>query len=151
MDLSDWIKRFFKRLYIKAQLNLRKAKFGDIEEEVEYRKTCLVICRNLIKRPDTKLLITTISGKRYIRNESLGMFVVLQDRHINIVNHVYNYSVFLSLREWERLMYVYDHENEKRRLDYEDKMKSQIDHSLHKILETLIRKPQEILNDSNIV
>ena len=151
MDLSYWFKRFIKRQYVKFQLNLRKTQFGDIEEEVEYRRTCLAICRNLIKRPDTQLLVTTISGKRYIRNEQLGMFVVLQERHINIVNHVYNYSVFLSLREWERLMYVYDHENERRRLDYEEKMKSQIDHSLHKILETLTKKPQEILNDSNIV
>lgn len=137
MELDSWIKRFFKRQYAKFKINVRKSQLNEIQEELEYRRTCMAICRKLINQKDTQLLLAPISGKRYITNSRLHMFVVLQDRHINIINHVYNYSVFLSNRDWEKLMFIYDNECERRRSEYEDQIKSQIDYSLHKILEGL--------------
>ena len=38
-------------------------------------------------------LIAPLSQKRYIKNETLQMFVVLQDDRINITNHIYNYDI----------------------------------------------------------
>ena len=141
MDVADWVKRFFKRQYVKFKIGVRKSKLGELEDEVEYRKICMAICRNLIRQADTQLVMAPLSGRRYIRNSRLGMFISLQDRHVNIINHVYNYSVFLNLRDWEKLMYIYDNESEKRRMEYEEQIKSQIDHSLHKILENLQQQP----------
>ena len=138
MDLDSWVKRFFKRQYVKFQIGIRKSRLGEIEEEKEYQRTCLAICRKLITQKDTQFLLAPISGKRYITNNRLQIFIVLQDRHINIINHIYNYSVFVGIRDWERLMFVYDNECERRRIEYEDQIKSQIDHSLHKILDSLL-------------
>jgi hypothetical protein len=54
------------------------------------------ICRRLISHPDSKFLIAPLSNKRYIKNDPLGMFIVLSDNQINITNHVYNYDVNVS-------------------------------------------------------
>lgn len=151
MDLDSWIKRFFKRLYYKFRISIRKSSIGDIKEEKEYQKTCLAICRKLITQKDTQFLLAPISGKRYITNKRMQIFIVLQDRHVNIINHVYNYSVFVGLRDWEKLMFTYDNESERRRLEYENQIKSQIDHSLHKILESLILQEPKSNSVQNVI
>lgn len=139
MEANNWFKRFIKRLFLRIYLLFYKKinnKFG-IQDEIEYQRVSLSICRKLINQDDSVFLTAPISGKKYIKNDRLGIFVVMMERHINITNHVYNYSVFVSERDWERLTYVYDQVSEKRRLEYEESIKSQITHSLHSILDKI--------------
>jgi hypothetical protein len=96
------------------------------------------ICRRLISHPDSKFLIAPLSNKRYIKNDPLGMFIVLSDNQINITNHVYNYDVNVSSVISNKLDTMFDNKVESLRLSFELEMKSQIKHSLTTILEKLI-------------
>lgn len=92
------------------------------------------ICRRLISHPDSTFLIAPLSHKRYIRNEPLGMFIVLSNKRINITNHVYNYDVNLSDVVADKLNDMFDNKVESQRLLFESEIKSQIKHSLTTIL-----------------
>jgi hypothetical protein len=96
------------------------------------------ICRRLISHPDSKFLIAPLSNKRYIKNDPLGMFIVLSDNQINITNHVYNYDVNVSSVISNKLDTMFDKKVESLRLSFELEMRSQIKHSLTTILEKLI-------------
>jgi hypothetical protein len=105
------------------------------EEEVSYEKTCFKICLKVISNRDTEFMIAPMSDKRYLKNDTLGIFITMSDHRVEITNHVYNYNVKLNGRDWQRLTYVFDTETDKRRLDYENEVNSQITNSLHTILE----------------
>ena len=129
-----------KRLYAKFKISLRdisKKSFDERQEAKTNAKQCTFICRKLIHSQNSDLLIAPISRKKYIKNEKLGIFIVMVDQHINITNHTYNYSVFISPRDWQRIVYFFEHETETRKNQYEDEIKSQITHSLDRMLEDL--------------
>lgn len=139
MKDNHWLARFVKRFYFKLYIFFYKKMnhgFG-VEEEQQYQKVCLSICRKLITQPDSVFLIAPLSGKKYIKNDRLDLFIVMNNNHINITNHTYNYSVFVSERDWQRICYLFNLTTEKRKQDYEDKIKSQITHSLDSILEKI--------------
>jgi hypothetical protein len=92
------------------------------------------ICRRLIAHPDSQFLIAPLSNKRYIKNDPLGMFIVLSNNRINITNHVYNYDVNLSQVIVDKLDTMFDNKVESLRLSFEIEIKSQIKHSLTTIL-----------------
>jgi hypothetical protein len=105
------------------------------EESVTYEKTCFKICLKVIHHRDTEFMIAPMSDKRYLKNDDMGIFITMTDRRVEITNHVYNYNVKLSDRDWQRLTYIFDTETDKRRLNYESEVNSQITNSLHNILE----------------
>jgi hypothetical protein len=82
-------------------------------------------------------MIAPMSGKRYIRNEELNMFITLDYGRVEITNHVFNYNVKLLNRDWERLVYIYDTETEKRRNNMEKEVSSNIKNSLEHVLQRL--------------
>jgi hypothetical protein len=92
------------------------------------------ICRKLISHPDSTFLIAPLSQKRYIKNDSLGIFIVLSNNRINITNHVYNYDVNLNQTISDKLNGIFDKKVEALRLEFETEIKSQIKHSLTTIL-----------------
>ena len=59
-------------------------------EKSEYERDCIAICKKLISKEDTILLLTPISNKRYIRNEELQIFVILEGHNVKVINHVYS-------------------------------------------------------------
>ena len=74
-----------------------------------------------------------MSGKRYIKNEPLDLFCILDHGTISLTNHVYHYDVVVNDRNWERLSKMYDGKVETIRQEYEDQIMSQIEHSLENI------------------
>ena len=78
-------------------------------------------------------LSSLLSGKKYIKNKELGLFVILDGGKISITNHVYHYDVFLDYKEWESVVRMYDARTEKEIQDYEQEIKSQIECSLSTI------------------
>jgi hypothetical protein len=56
---------------------------------------------------------------------------------VEITNHVFNYNVKLSKRDWERLMFIFDTETEKRRTNMEKEVSSNIQNSLDHVLDRL--------------
>ena len=134
------IKRFFSR--IKLRLYLWTKGSSKIvptfqEESLSYEKTCFKICLKVIQHRDTEFMIAPVSEKRYLKNEDMKIFITLTDRRVEITNHVYNYNVKLNLRDWQRLTYIFDGEADKRRLNYENEVNSQITNSLHNILDQI--------------
>jgi hypothetical protein len=136
--MRNFFIRLFKRTKLKFYLFSRKSGFQSYEEEVvTYEKTCFKICLKLISHSESEFMNAPMSGKRYIQNEKLGMFVTLDSGRVEITNHVFNYNVRLLNRDWERLTYVFDSETEKRRTNMEKEVSSNIKNSLEHVLDRI--------------
>lgn len=133
--MINFFKREFKRTYVKFILWYKYKILGPDIEKNSNELICTSICRKLMSHSDSEFAIAPISNKKYIKNKTLGLFVVLIDRQISITNHVYHYDVMVTQREWDKLMSLYDQKTEKIRQEYESEIHSQIKHSLHTILE----------------
>jgi len=103
-------------------------------EKSEYERDCIAICKKLIDKDETILLLTPISNKRYIRNEEQQIFVILENYSVKVINHVYSYTVFLEDKSWHSIVSLFDNEVESRRMEFEKEITSNIKHSLQNIL-----------------
>jgi hypothetical protein len=138
------MKKLILRLYKRFKIRLRKlgrsSALKSYEEVELHEKTAFKICVKLISHKDSDFMIAPMSNKRYIINESLNLFIILDFGRIEITNHVFHYDVVLSKRDNERIMYLYDTEVEKRRLNTERVVKSNIKNTLDKVYEEIILK-----------
>ena len=126
----------FKRLIQKWYISIVRLSTPPMEKS-EYERDCIAICKKLISKEDTVLLLTPISNKRYIRNEELQIFVILEGHNVKVINHVYSYTVFLEQKPWENIVVAFDNEVEKRREAFEKEIMSNIKHSLQNILQNI--------------
>jgi serine protease inhibitor len=129
--------RYFKKLRLKLYLRFKKITRTDMPLIDKNEVKSSAICRKLISRSDSTFLIAPLSHRRYIKNDALGMFIVLSDSRINITNHVYNYDVNLTQTVSDKLNRLFDGKVELLRLSFESEIKRQIKHSLTTILEKL--------------
>ena len=128
--------KFFKRLAIRRIAKARNqfdyqdpGLLGDVH-------ICKSICRKLITSEGSKFLIAPLSSQRYIKHSELGIFVILDDKKISVINHEYYYSnILLSNRDWDKLTKMYDTKVERIRQELKNEMKSQIKYSLKGILD----------------
>ena len=69
------------------------------------------------------------------------MFIVIENRIINIINHVYSYSVYIENTDlYDELLENFDVSLESRRNQLENEIRNNIQHSLKDILEKLTPK-----------
>ena len=128
---------YIPRLLFKIYLNL-KERFDPTPPVPEEEKITVEICKKLINDSESKLTYAPISGKRFIKNESKNMFVVIEHHTINLINHVYSYSVYLSKNsDYNEIIGSFDKILENKRQDLEDEIRSNIQHSLQTILKKL--------------
>lgn len=139
------IKRFFKRLKLRIYLSFRRSDFAPSykDKPLTYEKTCFLICLKMIQNPETKFMIAPMSNKRYLENKQMDLFITMDFGRVDLTNHVYHYSVKLNNRDWERITKIFDQETEKRRLNYEDTINSQIKNSLHNVLEKVSNRTNQ--------
>lgn len=105
------------------------------ENEVE----TFSICKRLIDRRDTKLLLSPISGKRYIHNVELQISIIIEKDSITLVNHVYSYVIPASNSKlYNRVVSIFDVEVERRRNELEQDIRKNIQHSLKSIYQNLV-------------
>ena len=136
--MFEIIKRFFKRKYVKYLINVRYSKMVKDDTQPNYNeRLCKTICYKLINHKDSKFLIAPISGKRYIKNSPLELFVILDYGRVSITNHIYHYDVVFTDRDFDRITRMYDNKTETIRQEFENDMKSQIQSSLSTILDKL--------------
>lgn len=121
-------KRFIQKTTIKA-IRISTPK----QEKLAYERDALNICKKLISKPETTLLLTPISNKRYIKNDELGIFVILESHSVKVINHIYSYDVYLEQKSWENLISLFDNEVESRRILFEKEITANIKHSLQNI------------------
>ena len=128
---------YIPRLLFKVYLNL-KERFDPSIPIPEEEKITVEICKKLIVDPESKLTFAPISGKRFIKNENKNMFVVIESHTINLINHVYSYSVYLSSQsDYKDITQSFDGVLENKRQLLEDEIRSNIQHSLQTILKKL--------------
>jgi hypothetical protein len=135
------MKKLFRRLWKKVKISLhrwfRDRMFNDYIEDTPIQTTAINICRRVMHLPESELLYAPMSQKRYIRNEELGIFIIIKDKQIDVVNHIYHYNVELPFNRINKIVRMFDTETELRRSTYEKQMMSQIGHSLSKILDSI--------------
>jgi len=125
---------YIPRLLFKIYLSLKERFDPTLPVPVE-EKITVEICKKLILDPESKLTFAPISGKRFIKNETKNMFVVIENHTINLINHVYSYSVYLSSQtDYKEIIQNFDGILENRRQTLEDEIRNNIQHSLQTIL-----------------
>jgi hypothetical protein len=115
-----------------------KEKFDPRPVITDEEKFAHQICDKMIQHPMSKLSFSPLSAKRIIKNESLSMYIVLETYTVHVVNHVYSYSVyFQDSSSFIGLNNLFDQTLEKQREEIEVEIRSNIQHSLKKILDKL--------------
>lgn len=141
------MKKFFKRIYKRFKLRLNKigrSSSMKTYEEVElHEKTAFKICVKLISDKDSDFMIAPMSQKRFIINEKLNLFILIDYGRVEITNHVFHYDVKLSRRDYERITYLYDTETEKRRTNTEMTIKSNIKNTLEKVYDVISKQTEK--------
>jgi hypothetical protein len=127
--MKEFFTKLFRRIYVRWILKTRYKKVVINDTE----KTSLSICRYLISHESSKFLIAPLSGKRYVKNEMLGLFIILDDKQLSITNHLYHYEINLNDRDWDRITIMYDNKTERIRQQFEDEIMAQIQNSLSDI------------------
>lgn len=102
-----------------------------------YENICKAICRKMINHPDSKFTIAPLSNKRYIINKQLDIFIIIVDSKIEITNHVYHYVINLGERDVNKIIEHFNNKLDHLLVQYEGKIKSQIENTLHNIYEKI--------------
>ena len=130
---------YIPRLLFKIYLSL-KERFDPSFPIPEEEKITVEICKKLISDPDSKLTFAPISNKRFIKNEKMGIYVIMEKYNVQVINHIYSYSITLGDKSWGKLIDFYNQEIEKRRNQFESEIRSNIKHSLKNILHDIEEK-----------
>jgi hypothetical protein len=140
--MIKYIKRKLKRRAVRKKLlefkNLYDivdpGKLADIDD-------CKFIFRNVLRHPNSIYEIAPLSSHRIIENKKLGIFIILDDKKITIINHVCYYSnIPLTDRDWKKMTNMYDNKVQINRMQRIEQMKSQVEHSLSKLKNKILIK-----------
>jgi hypothetical protein len=123
----------FRRFVQKQMIHLFRYVSTEQEKSV-YERDCIAVCKKFINQPDSIMLLTPISGQRYIRSEKSEIFIILESHRVKIINHVYAYDVHINDKSWNQIISLFDNEVEKRREEFESQITSNIKSSLQKII-----------------
>jgi hypothetical protein len=127
--------------YIKRRIILffGKTRYKNYIDEVidANEKVCKSICIRMINHEKSQFLLAPISMKRFIKNDDLGIFILLYNKRIKITNNKYHYDIEFLERDWDRLCYLYDNKTEKIREELENGVFNKINDSLNNILITI--------------
>ena len=138
MSVKSWTRRLYKRLKVKFYIWERGRKwFKAPEDSTGYENITTAIVRKMINHPDSKFTIAPLSGKRYIVNKTLDIFIIMEDSKVEITNHVYHYVSTLGQRDLQKLTKIYDTKVEDQRTNYEEEIKSQITNTLQSIYDKI--------------
>jgi hypothetical protein len=135
-------RHFLKRGIQKVYIDLKRKTTIPTEPKPPYYLECVKICGKLLENKETILLIAPISSKRYMKNEKYGIYVIFHGKSIEVINHVYNYTVQVDEKTWDLLIREFDCELEERRIQFEGEINKNIKYSLKNILKTIESKDE---------
>lgn len=136
--MNHKFKRLTQKVGIKVLRVMDPSKYDGPKND--YTNEALSICRKLASKPSSTLLISPISGKRYIKSDDNQIYIIIEGHLINIVNHSYSYVIPIEGRQKERLITMFDREVENRREAMESEIRLNIKHSLSDIYKNLINE-----------
>ena len=115
-----------------------KNRFDPPKPVPEEEQICYNICKKLIRNDESKLTLAPLSNKRFIKNDDKSMFIVIENRVIMLINHIYSYTVYCENDEgFLEMVREFDQKMEYKRQELESEIKSNIQHSLKKIYESI--------------
>jgi len=100
--MIKYIKRKLKRRAVKRKA-LQLQNLYDIVDPGKLAdiKDCMFIFRNTLKHPNSVYEIAPLSSHRIIENKKFGVFIILDDKKITVINHVCYYSnIPMTDRDW---------------------------------------------------
>jgi hypothetical protein len=133
MGLYHKFRRLMQRNYIWVT---RVATPSNVDSS-PYENDAIRITQKLINDKDSTMLISPLSGKKYIKNDKFGMYVILHSSTIQIINHKYSYVVFISDKKYDKIINEFNIEVENRRQVFEKEILGNIQHSMKSIIKTL--------------
>lgn len=137
MAISHKIKRAKQRTYI----TFKKMFDPSFRTESDMQQTsAYLICKRLIEKEGTTLLMAPLSGKRYIKQEDGDLFIIIGGDSIQIINHVYSYTIPMSGHTLIKTMDAFDNKLEGERNQLEFDVKSNIQKSLNQIKDELAKQ-----------
>ena len=113
--MITFLKRKIKRRAVKKKL-LELKNFYDIVDPGRLAdiNDCKFIFRNVLRHTNSIYEIAPLSSHRIIENKKLGIFIILDDKKITIINHVCYYSnIPLTDRDWKKMSNMYDNKDRK--------------------------------------
>jgi hypothetical protein len=140
--MINYIKRKLKQRAVKKKI-LELQNLYDIVDPGKLAdiKDCMFIFRNILKHPNSVFEIAPKTYHRIIENKKIGVFIILDDKKITIINHVCYYSnIPMTDREWNKMINMYDNKVQQNRMDKIEQMKSQVEYTLSKLKNKVIQK-----------
>ena len=131
-------KRFSQKVAIRVLKMLDPSKY--LAPKNEYEAETISICKRLASAEGSTLLMSPISGKRYIRSKDNQIHVIIEGHLVTIVNHSYSYVIPMEGKSHERLIRMFDMEVEAQRDVMEDEIRANIKHSLSTIYKSLVNE-----------
>ena len=128
---------YIPKLMFKVYLYLQD-RFDPKPPIAEEEKFCIEITKELIDRESSVLTLAPLSQKRFIKNDELGMFVMIDNRVINIINHIYSYTLVIEdTNSYEEILSNFDKKLDSIRISLEVEFRSNIQNSLKNILDSI--------------
>lgn len=128
---------YIPRLLFKIYLSL-KERFDPKPIIPEEEKITIEICKKLLEDESSSLFLAPSSNKRFVVNKSRDIFIVIHEHTINLINHVYSYSIYVSdSQSYVDVVNKFDKVLDDERLKLEEEIKNNIQHSLSSILNKL--------------
>ena len=136
--MTHKFKRFTQKIGIGLIRIMDPSKYEGTKHE--YEREALAICKKLAAKPNSTLLLSPISGKRYIKSDDNQIYIIIDGHLVNIVNHSYSYVIPVEGKQHERLLRMFDREVEARRELMEVEIRSNVKHSLSTIYTKLVNE-----------
>ena len=132
----------FNRFLQRSAIKMIRMMNPDLRDKTKdnFEVESFAICKRLISKQETTLLISPISGKRYIKSDGNQLFIIIESHQMTIVNHQYSYNIDIAGKSFEKISQVFDAEVEKRREDMEAEIRSNVKHSLSNIYKSLLNE-----------
>jgi hypothetical protein len=108
--------------------------------EVNSQQTAAyLICKKLIEKPNAVLLMTALSGKRYIKVDDEQIYVIISSHAVQIINHVYSYTIPMEGRILNKTLDIFDNRMEGDREKMDADITGNIQKSLNQIKKDLTK------------
>lgn len=127
----------FRRLMQRNYIWVSRIVTPSTVESSPHENDALRITSKLVKDKDSTMLISPLSGKKYIKNEKFGMYIILHSSTIQIINHKYSYVVFVADKKYDKILQEFNIEVERRRELFEKEILGNINHSMKSIIKTI--------------
>ena len=132
---SHYLKRFTQKIGIKILRKLDIDSHSEVHSRFEVES--FSICKTFISDPDSVLIMSPISGKRYIESKKKQVYVTIEPNKLTVTNHKYSYDVDIFGKAYTRIQRLFDTELNNRCNKYEADIYANIKHSLTDIYKNL--------------